>query len=1315
MNPHPTQFQTAAGRRRRLESVALVVTLLMLSVITFLTVAFLVMTERNQADVGATVDLTTARTLGSAAAARAQGEIIARMMAHTNPYPIEALDYDYMVSRNYINTNGFNSAERTNDPNNVNYDYYTGGNTNFSAAKSGPAWAQNIANLWYDPRPPVFVLTNPAYPSNLDFRFWVDINRNGRFETNGYIPTIINERGEVGSNQVWAGEPEFIGVLRNPIYPHSATNPFVGRYAYLVLPIGKECDINYIHNFAKANYIDGAGVNNGTLTNGYNVNDGFARDQGVGSWELNLAGLLDAVSPWAYESNDTGYRNYAGTYLTLYSPYNYQIPTSGKANRGSAFDDAESILHYRDWVFGTPYMGTLYNTLPLYWTNIDYYCVGGSSNYPFDYPTYTNPAPPPPQSKYVNDSWPGSYSSNMFFDPQDLFDPNKTSMYFTNRMLVAGGRTNFTDRYTFERLLSCLGMGSSPEYGVWVYGDNDAPNNPTSLRTKVNINYNNTAQITNANAPYVAMPTNLVAWTPAGFFTNAAELLLRSQTFMFTNYVGTNANLVQGAFILHFGVTNIPIYRTNYPGIRYNAAVHRMLQLAANIYDATNPTNYVGTLPGLPPVRHPAVFRPVFQVVYAGTSNVGVNISGYVQVTNDAYAQMLKPFLDLNVTNLLNNANNPPSFTNGNVAGIPWIVAADKGLPAFYHYTDVSQVLFERKLLFPRKIVNNIVQSNLPPATTNQFYCMAMSNSIGMDAWNPYPTAFTGANGLYYYYSNYVTIQFTNGYNFGFTTNLAAYNYPYYGPINWRPGGGGANSRTGIVPIQNTNIVTLPPAYYSEALHRFYFVTNAVFTSNSFLARDMNQQGWPVYNWTVNVTNHVVYALFDGAPHKGGALLDFVNLGPFGSSINIQQFLYTNSASSVGGVLGASGSTSGNYWDPTYATSLPTSPMSQGVLSQIRVGASTNTPFENGLLGVSPSSSDAVLACPCVPTYVVLQQPNWVANDPLVHYTVDDLTWTSDPNAGPEAVDVNSGAVLPLTNSIGRVSYRYAPWGARDTIGNNMLFKDPLMYSSTNWAFPTNKFPGVGWVGRVHRGTPWQTVYLKADNPQSSQQPSQTWVSRWVNSPWFVGYEAVPETYPTNDWALVDLFTAVPNDNAARGLLSVNQANDAAWAAVFAGVMALSNGSGGVPVGVAINPSNDVHFLMEGLPGTNGINWFRTNQPNGVFHKIGDILAAPALTTFSPFLGTNAAMAADYSDEVVERIPQQVLSLLKVGEPQFAIFAWGQSLKPKGPPYLGGGVNQNIYTNYQITGEFLSRTICHVVHTNGLKMVIDSYNVEPGN
>jgi hypothetical protein len=173
-------------------------------------------------------------------------------------------------------------------------------------------------------------------------------------------------------------------------------------------------------------------------------------------------------------------------------------------------------------------------------------------------------------------------------------------------------------------------------------------------------------------------------------------------------------------------------------------------------------------------------------------------------------------------------------------------------------------------------------------------------------------------------------------------------------------------------------------------------------------------------------------------------------------------------------------------------------------------------------------------------------------------------------------------------------------------------------------------------------------------------------------------------------------------------LLSVNQTNDAAWAAALAGVIMITNADGGV----AIDPTNVYQFV----DAAGGLNMTRTNEPNGLFHKVGEILKSPALTVSNMFLA-GVAMSGQvagfpYGDDVVERIPQQILGLLKVGEPQFVIYAWGQSLRPKNL-YLSSP-NNNLCTNYEITGEFLSRTVCHVVHTNGPpKMVIDSYNIEP--
>jgi hypothetical protein len=885
----------------------------------------------------------------------------------------------------------------------------------------------------------------------------------------------------------------------------------------------------------------------------------------------------------------------------------------------------------------------------------------------------------------------------MFFDPQDLFDPNKTSIFFTNRMLLASQRTNTYDRYAFLRLLSSVGMGSSPEYGVWVYGDssNAFPSPQLMLRTKINLNYDNSAQITNANAPYVPMPTNLASWNPTAFFNNAAELILRSKIFTFTNMVGTNST---GTTVTAtFGVTNIPIYRVNNPGIRYDEGIHRTLQLAANIYDATQP-NPPGFFVG-PPIRHPAVFRPRFGLVGSGT-NAGINIIGYVQVTNAILAwkqvQSHGGFKDLSAALL-----DPPAILlDDNIWGVPWVVAAEKWLPQFNQYSYNTRALFTRKVLFVRHGTPAAPITNEPPQFTNQFYCMSISNNLGMDAWNAYPSNFTGSssNGTSCYISNYVTIQVTNNYNFGFTNFMVRVLDPTTakGKFNWSAWNGITGVRAGtngggFITFFPTNIVSMQSSYFSEATKSMVFFTNGIISSNGFLLADMKQTGWPVHNWTINITNHLVYALFDGTVNNG-ALLDFVNLGPFGSSLNFSTGEGTGNENEG---LGNQGPAI-DYWNQGNATDLPGSPMSIGLRNQIMNNSIRNSsadgPYINALNGTNSTISSYIFGTPADPTNVVEQLQSWVANDPIVHYTIDDLNWPGHTSPQPTAP---TSVLYPLTNNLGTVSARYSPWGVQDTIGNNMLFKDPLMYAPTNWAFPTNKFPGVGWIGRVHRGTPWQTVYLKSDSPQS-QTSQALWTSSWVNS---------PETYPTNDWALLDLFTAVPNDNAARGLLSVNQTNDAAWAAVFAGVIAPTNALGGTP----ISPIAGVQYLMDSQY---GINNQRTNHPNGIFHKIGDILAASALTTNSPYF---VGYATNYSDEIVERIPQQTLSLLKVGEPQFVIFAWGQALKPKGQPYLTAGPNYGMYTNYEITGECLTRTVCHLVHTNGLKMVIDSYNVESGN
>jgi len=323
------------------------------------------------------------------------------------------------------------------------------------------------------------------------------------------------------------------------------------------------------------------------------------------------------------------------------------------------------------------------------------------------------------------------------------------------------------------------------------------------------------------------------------------------------------------------------------------------------------------------------------------------------------------------------------------------------------------------------------------------------------------------------------------------------------------------------------------------------------------------------------------------------------------------------------------------------------------------------------------------------------------ANDPLVHYTVADLT-------DPQNTDIASPYAAP---SITRVNKRYSPWNYANALSpelvTNMTLIDPNVRSSDDWSFPTNKFASVGWLGRVHRGTPWQTIFFKADpNSDGALGNRALWTTKWTGD---------IRSYPTNDWALPDLFTVAPNDNASRGTLSVNQTNIEAWAAVLAGVPVLTPKFG--TTGVVVSPADVPALFYDSTSGSTiirGINTVRNLTPTHLFHRTGEILQAESLTTGSPFVG-DPTVNANISDAVVEAVPQRILSLLRVGQPRFVIYSYGQSLKPAGA-YMGSGRNFNLVTNYQITGEALTRTVCRIERdaANNPKIVVESFNTVSG-
>jgi hypothetical protein len=225
---------------------------------------------------------------------------------------------------------------------------------------------------------------------------------------------------------------------------------------------------------------------------------------------------------------------------------------------------------------------------------------------------------------------------------------------------------------------------------------------------------------------------------------------------------------------------------------------------------------------------------------------------------------------------------------------------------------------------------------------------------------------------------------------------------------------------------------------------------------------------------------------------------------------------------------------------------------------------------------------------------------------------------------------------------------------------------------------------------------------------------------------WFA-WSGSPGTRPTNDWPLIRLHRCT-NENAARGLLSVNQTNLAAWSAVLSGVSVLTNLSpANVPLGgqppqfaeMIIQPDASVGLIhnRQLRQIVNKINRTRlgevlTNQQTiPVFNRLGRILATPELTVASPFLNPQNIV----TDMVLERIPQQILSLLREDEPRFVVYAFGQSLREApNSLYLQAGSFNRLCTNYQITAEYAAKAVIRIEGAPlNPRAVIESYRELP--
>ena len=375
-------------KRHSQRGIALILTLILLSVITFLTLAFLALSRREKAAANVNLDQTRAKQAADAATERATAQILAQILASTNKWA-----YDLMASTNYQSPGGYNPALGANIFN-VGCTYSNG------LPLSAPDMVQNVANLLFDPRPPVFVETNGPV---LDARYFLDLNRNRRFDTNGWV-TAQGINGQPlldGNNQpIWqfvVGDPEFIGITADPTKPHSPTNRFLQRYAYLVVPAGKTIDLNTAHNQAKQ---CGGGLSDPNV-------DGYLRNEGVGTWEMNLAAGLEDLN--------TNFWGSTPAVLNYYSAYPPLVPVVSSSS-GLSYVDALSLLRHR-------YNGS-FSYLPTARQTFGPRCAFFQANYVDEFgngPLLSDSRLlADGQNDHPDQYWPGGENPNAFFTHQDL-------------------------------------------------------------------------------------------------------------------------------------------------------------------------------------------------------------------------------------------------------------------------------------------------------------------------------------------------------------------------------------------------------------------------------------------------------------------------------------------------------------------------------------------------------------------------------------------------------------------------------------------------------------------------------------------------------------------------------------------------------------------------------------------------------------------------------------------------------------------------------------------------------------------------------
>ncbi len=412
---------------------------------------------------------------------------------------------------------------------------------------------------------------------------------------------------------------------------------------------------------------------------------------------------------------------------------------------------------------------------------------------------------------------------------------------------------------------------------------------------------------------------NCIPQTPLGFFTNVASRLLSSE--------------------LNVNLTQIEIYPTN----QYTPAVQRLLQVAANVYDATTTNQY------------PSVFRPLFgKDIFGNVFITGyTNVDGFTDGVNDI--ALATPF-DITTIAALSS-----TFTNvaDNTYGVPWIISTKKGFPNFNEFSFEGTLGVTRRLQFTRIPAGSPVQ--IPTITgTNQMYEMGYTSSTGIELWNSYASSYNGSVviGL----NESTTVAITNDdqdvvnplFLKTVTTNIIMSVSPWIGsgPNPWNAGNPNPNSFVIVNPMGPvlTNSV-YRSAYASGNLSYTlgsqapgFIPTNLFNIASSPLFFESNSpNGFYLPQFGVLTTNRLQVYILDvsnGIYH----VIDYVHFAGPDSSYNVNSHLADNDAANPKGNIGV--------WNTNYPSGFSNPGPTYGILNQISIS-------KNGLT-VSQQAEDGI-------------------------------------------------------------------------------------------------------------------------------------------------------------------------------------------------------------------------------------------------------------------------------------------------------------------------------------------------------------------